>query len=99
MEQVLKNTITEIWRANLNDPHDPDNAYAPSIYITTDGKIGINACGQVAEGTPDEWVELAYRRGYPYLPAFGGKELDITIDYSKQIDTEELAKIIRGQED
>jgi hypothetical protein len=42
-----KNTDRELYREDLHDPLDPDNAYAPKIFVTLDGQLGINVGGLV----------------------------------------------------
>ena len=47
MEQYV-NTDRELWRADLQDPLDPSNAYADSVFVTADDEIGIQSGGHVA---------------------------------------------------
>ena len=86
IEQPKKNTDTEIWRVNLNDPQDPDNAYAPSVHITADGKIGINDCGQVAQMTPAEWIKMARDNA---VKITGKANLVTCLDCSKRVSRQE----------
>ena len=58
MEQptACANTDRELWRADLDDPLDLDNAYADSVFVTTDGKIGIQSGGHVVVNSPRAWI-------------------------------------------
>ena len=52
------NTDRELWRDNEGDPLDPDNAYADSVFVTADGRIGIQCGGHVAVNSPLVWITL-----------------------------------------
>ena len=52
------NTDRELWRADLQDPLDPDNVYADSVFVTADGRIGIQSGGHVAVNSP-AWVVMS----------------------------------------
>lgn len=53
------NTDRELWRADLQDPLDPDNVYADSVFVTADGRIGIQSGGHVAVNSPRAWVVMS----------------------------------------
>ena len=53
------NTDRELWRADLQDPLDPDNVYADSVFVTADGEIGIQSGGHVAVNSPRAWVVMS----------------------------------------
>ena len=38
------NTDRELFREDLKDPLDPDNVYAPRVFVTEDGQIGRASC-------------------------------------------------------
>ncbi len=56
------NENVELWRDDLNDPLDPENAYADRVYVTPEGKIGIVSGGHVEENTPWGWIVMVRGR-------------------------------------
>ena len=52
-EKACKNTDRELWREG------PGDFYSPSIFVTEQGGIGINAGGTVIIKTLREWGKLA----------------------------------------
>ena len=47
------NTDSELWRAV------PDDYYAPSVFVTREGGIGMNHGGTVFVMTVEEWIKRA----------------------------------------
>lgn len=52
MNQAVQNTDKEIWR-------EEDDACAPSIFVTKEGRIGINIFGRVYVRDVRDWYQLA----------------------------------------
>lgn len=56
------NTDKELWREDLHDPLDIDNYYAPSVFVTTGGGIGISVGGMVYVMPLRDWHGLAVEK-------------------------------------
>ncbi len=61
VEHGYKSTDVEIWRQELFDHSDPDNAYSPSIHIADAGNVTIKAGGHAIQMHVTEWVAMALR--------------------------------------
>lgn len=53
-----KNTDIELWREDLHDPLDPDNVYAPNVFVTERGAIGMSAGGHMMVYSILEWMRV-----------------------------------------
>ncbi len=54
MNQPFQNTDVEIWRGK------PDDAFFPSVHVTSLGAIGIQAGGRVVVRSAREWVRIGW---------------------------------------
>jgi len=58
-QMPVQNMNNEIWRQSLNDPLDPGNYYAPSVFVVGECSIGIEAGGRVRVMEPRQWIAVA----------------------------------------
>jgi hypothetical protein len=62
LEGAAVNTDRELYREDLEDPLDPTNYYSPRVFVTKEGKLGLDVGGSVIVMSIRAWHGLAAKR-------------------------------------